>query len=167
MLQGVSWDTSRRTSVDGDLNLFSESVTFRSSDGTLRHVARVGVDPFFDNADGSQMFVSHDDGRSFTCATRPPDTFFPPAPGGGFRQHTPDDGVWSSCRGNTSLSTFGSTGEFYNRLLRLHDGRVLMTFTVRCGRTVQNFSTSHHLCFNTTDGYNIGMRAVLSTGSSM
>ena len=143
--------------------MFSESVTFRSVDGTLRHVARVGVNPYFDNSDGMQMFVSRDDGASFSCTTRPPPTFFPPASGGGFKQRTPDDGAWSSCRGNTPLPTLGSTGEMYNRLLRLHDGRVLMAFTVRCGRDVQNFPTSHHKCTTTTDGFNIGMRAVLST----
>ena len=40
----------------------------------------------------------------------------------------------------------------------------MLTFTVRCGRNVDGSGTSSHLhhCDNTTDGANIGIRAVFS-----
>jgi hypothetical protein len=37
----------------------------------------------------------------------------------------------------------------------------MLTFTVRCGRTVDGKGPLHH-CTNTTDGRNIGLRAVFS-----
>ena len=42
---------------------------------------------------------------------------------------------------------FGTYGEMYPRFLTLHDGRLLLTFTVRS---------------NSTDGHGLGLRAILS-----
>lgn len=58
----------------------------------------------------------------------------------------------------------GWTGELYPRYLKLIDGRVLLTFTVRCGRNVDGSGTPDHLhhCVNTTDGENVGLRAAFS-----
>ena len=65
---------------------------------------------------------------------------------------------------NERYQQFGAGGELYPRYLDLQDGRVLLTFTVRCGRTILTTNaTTHHHCVNTTDGENIGLRAVLST----
>jgi hypothetical protein len=57
-----------------------------------------------------------------------------------------------------------TTGELYPRYLKLIDGRVLLTFTVRCGRNVDGSGTPDHLhhCVNTTDGENVGLRAAFS-----
>jgi hypothetical protein len=60
------------------------------------------------------------------------------------------------------LRIFGAIGEMYPRFTALADGRVLLTFTVRCGATVE--APGHpKRCNGTVDGHGIGMRALLSS----
>jgi hypothetical protein len=56
-----------------------------------------------------------------------------------------DDG--RSWRRHTDGGRFGTYGEMYPRFLRLHDGRLLLTFTVRS---------------NSTDGHPLGLRGLIS-----
>ena len=53
----------------------------------------------------------------------------------------------ASWQKHDSHGTFGTYGEMYPRFLRLNDGRLLLTFTVRS---------------NATDGHTLGLRAIVS-----
>ena len=61
--------------------------------------------------------------------------------------------------------SFGGPGTMYTSMLRLHDGRVLMTYTMRCNGDSMFFgappnATNAAACQN--DGYGSGLRALVS-----
>ena len=71
------------------------------------------------------------------------------------------EGIYASPCDTDAFKPLGAVGELYPRYLKLRDGRVMLTFTVRCGRNADG-KTLHQHCTNTTDGKNIGLRAVFS-----
>ena len=110
---GNTWDKSLRVSIEGRHEntdaFFAEDFTFRARSGKLLHFVRVGPP--------SPMFPMND-GR--------------PAPSGNdaidrmMRSESADDGkTWSPLR------DFGDYGMHYPRVMRLKDGRLLLTFTQR------------------------------------
>lgn len=129
---GATWnktltpDTQGWIDVDG---FFSQSTTYRAVNGTLWHPVRV-------DATG-------------------PHWKLPVAAGVETRSGDQDDRtmLWKSTdqgltwRKHTDGGRFGSYGEMYPRFLRLKDGRLLLTFTVRS---------------NSRDGHPLGLRAIVS-----
>ena len=139
---------------DGD-TFFGQSTVFRSrTNGILRHVTRVGVDPSWDQTDGSQLWHSTDPtGASWLCATK--------AAGGWCDGHTCAPTQQRQCRNATV--TYGMPGTMYSRFFQLSDGRVLNTFTQRCN-CVGPHPTSVACGGNAQgDGYGTGLRALVST----
>ncbi|MBI3864430.1 MAG: exo-alpha-sialidase [Planctomycetia bacterium] len=129
---GATWDKSLVPDTDGwsDVDgFFSQSVTYRTASGVLLHTARV-------DASG-------------------PHWKLPEATGVETRSGDQDDRtmLWrSSDEGRTWRKAadggrFGTYSEMYPRFLRLADGRLLLTFTVRS---------------NATDGQALGLRAIIS-----
>ena len=51
----------------------------------------------------------------------------------------------------------------YPNLLELADGRLLLTFTVRCGRKLVAPVGGMYWCNETLDAHGLGLRGVLST----
>lgn len=129
---GATWDksftpdTNHWSDVDG---FFSQSTTYRAASGALLHPVRV-------DATG-------------------PHWKLPAAAGVEVRSGDQDDRtmLWKSTDSGRSWrkakdgGRFGSYGEMYPRFLRLADGRLLLTFTVRS---------------NSRDGYPLGLRALIS-----
>ena len=131
--RGKTWDmtlkpdTGNHIDVDG---FFSQSTTYRTVAGTLLHVIRV------DRTDPHWRI---------------------PEQTGQLQREAGDQGdrmmLWESADAGRSWQkhrehgTFGSYGEMYPRFLRLGNGQLLLTFTVRS---------------NSTDGYGLGLRAVIS-----
>jgi len=119
-------DTNGWIDVDG---FFSQSTTYRAANGTLWHPVRV-------DASG-------------------PHWKLPVEAGVETRSGDQDDRsmLWKSTdhgltwRKHTDGGRFGSYGEMYPRFLRLKDGRLLLTFTVRS---------------NSRDGGPLGLRAIVS-----
>ncbi len=129
---GATWDksltpdTAGWTDVDG---FFSQSTTYRATDGRLLHPVRVDrTGPHWrlpaakelkteagDQGDRMLLWNSDDNGATW--------------------RKQDGDGV------------FGTYGEMYPRFLKLADGRLLLTFTVRS---------------NSTDGHPLGLRAIIS-----
>ena len=88
------------------------------------------------------------------------------------------------CKG---LPSFGTVAEMYPRILELRDGRLLLTFTVRCGvdvlpphlgkpsmcpsgsgpRKIAKKGLCYYDCNHTADGHGLGLRAVLSTDKGL
>lgn len=129
---GATWDksvipdTDNWSDVDG---FFSQSVTYRTAAGALLHPVRVdasGPHWKLPLAKGAEQKSGDQDDR--TMLWKSTDN------GKTWRRHK-DNGV------------FGTYGEMYPRFLRLHDKRLLLTFTVRS---------------NTTDGQPLGLRAIIS-----
>lgn len=182
---GASWNTSyMQPDVGGwrggDM-FFGQATSTRLKDGTLLHGGRLGtaatavppapLDVAFDEYDGMYAHRSTDNARSWQCI--------------GCREGAADhsiteEHVHPDCAG---LPSFGAVGEMYPRFLELQDGRVLLTFTVRCGQdvlpptkgpnstrmcasgTAPTFEPGvcYYSCNRTVDGHGLGLRAVLST----
>ena len=128
---GKTWDRSLTPDTQGwdDYDgFFGQSSTYRSPAGKMLHVVRV-------DTRGKYWKI--------------PDL--------ALQQQTGDEGdrmmIWKSTdngstwRRHGNSGTFGVYGEMYPRFLKLHDGRLLLTFTVRS---------------NPTDGHPLGMRAIVS-----
>ena len=131
--------TNERWKVSTTDNFFEQSGTpFLTRTGSLMHAPRVGVNPIWDNTDGSQLFRSTDFGSSFVCTTNA---------AGGFCARNSEDRVfypapqkkhWSCPGGERPYAcadlnaSFGGPGDMYPSMLQLRDGRVLLTFTKRC-----------------------------------
>ena len=140
---------------DGD-TFFGQSTVFRSKgSGILRHVTRVGVDPSWDQTDGSQLWQSLDPtGATWRCTTQ--------AAGGWCGSgHTCAPTQQRQCRNATFA--FGTPGTMYSRFLQLSDGRVLNTFTQRCNGVGPHPSAIACGGNGQGDGYGTGLRALVST----
>ena len=61
-----------------------------------------------------------------------------------------EHGPHPQCAG---LPSFGTAGEMYPNFLELRDGRVLLTFTVRCGQTPLPPARGMYWCNDTKDGH--------------
>jgi len=110
---GKTWDRSRRCRIlgyyDNADGFFSNSFTYRNDAGKLIHFARVGhPSPMTPMNDGCRVPTGSDQcDRTMTTTSC-------------------DDGVtWSG------LEDFGDYGQMYCRVLKLRDGRLLLTFTQR------------------------------------
>lgn len=111
---GETWDRSRQIHISGWYHnwdgFFSNSVTYRTDSGKLIHTIRVGwpsrMTPI---RDGRPSLEEGDDHFDRTMITESVD--------GGI--------TWSAAR------DFGDYGHMYCRVLRLRDGRRLMTYTQR------------------------------------
>ena len=110
---GETWDDSLRVGIQGYYenadSFFSEDYTYRHEDGKLTHFLRVGPpSPMYPMDDGRRVPVGDDSGdRTFVCES--------------------DDGgkTWKNIR------SFGDYGVHYIRIIKLQDGRLLMTYTQR------------------------------------
>jgi hypothetical protein len=129
---GATWDkslvpdTDKWNDVDG---FFSQSVTYRTASGSLLHTARV-------DASGPHWKLSSTGGVENRAGDQDDRTML---------WRSADQGrTW---RKHTDGGRFGTYGEMYPRFLRLSDGRLLLTFTVRS---------------NPTDGQPLGLRAIIS-----
>ncbi len=129
---GKTWDKTLKPDTDGWIDVdgfFSQSTTYRAKSGRLLHVVRV-------DATGPHWKV--------------PDLKF-------IKKESGDQAdrmmLWESTDNGKSwqrhgkYGTFGAGGEMYPRFLRLRDGRLLLTFTVRS---------------SSTDGHALGLRAIIS-----
>ena len=112
---GRTWDRSRRIRIQGWYDnadgFFSNSWTYATGSGKLLHFLRVGEPSPMTPMYGSQAYVQSaaGDQEDRTMVTE-----------------SLDGGVtWSGVR------DFGGYGQMYRRVLRLRDGRLLMTFTQR------------------------------------
>ena len=131
---GASWDRTPHPDTDGwsDVDgFFSQSTTYRNARGTLLHPVRV-------DRTGPHWHIPGT-----------PETL---------KQERGDNGdrmmLWASTdlgktwRQRGEGGRFGHYGEMYPRFVRLQDGRLLLTFTVRS---------------NSTDGHGLGLRAIISS----
>jgi len=129
---GATWDKTLNPDTNGWIDVdgfFSQSTTYRGRNGTLWHPVRV-------DATG-------------------PHWKLPAVAGVETRSGDQDDRtmLWKSTdngltwRKHTDGGRFGLYGEMYPRFLRLQDGRLLLTFTVRS---------------NSRDGHPLGLRAIVS-----
>ena len=130
---GATWDRTLHPDTDGWADVdgfFSQSTTYRNPKGTLLHPVRVDrTGPHWHIA-GTPEKLKEERGDN------------------GDRMmlwESTDNGV--SWRRHGKDGRFGHYGEMYPRFLRLQDGRLLLTFTVRS---------------NSTDGYALGLRAIIS-----
>ena len=129
---GATWDktlkldTQNHIDVDG---FFSQSATYRQVSGKLLHVIRV-------DARGPHWEVP-DLKTAGKIATDQADRMM-------LWESTDNGASWQR---HGKYGTFGAGGEMYPRFLRLKDGRLLLTFTVRS---------------SSTDGYALGLRAIVS-----
>ena len=129
---GLTWDKTFEPDTQGwdDVDgFFSNSVIYRTASGKLLHTVRVDDDgPYYKVPDlrktGNQTGDSSDRTMLWT---------------------SDDNGATWKRYGK--YGTFGAFGEMYFRFLRLHDRRLLCTFTVRS---------------MATDGQPMGLRAVVS-----
>ena len=137
---GASWQPHVSSVVDGgwtDVDtFFGQSETpflSTAADGTpvLTHVARVGLDASWDEQDGAQVWQSCDGGRSWQCTTQPAKNWCQHHPCTMIRKpHAPNPPIVKISHhqcANLSASVFGGPGTMYPHLLRLHDGRVLVS----------------------------------------
>lgn len=129
---GATWDKSLVPDTDGWIDVdgfFSQSVTYRSAKGVLWHPVRV-------DASGPHWKLPAVAGVETRSGDQDDRTML---------WKSMDDGrTW---RRHRDCGRFGTYGEMYPRFLRLHDGRLLLTFTVRS---------------NSTDGFPLGLRALIS-----
>jgi len=132
---GKTWEKNRPVKIQGFYHnadgFFAEDFNYRNDSGKLLHWCRVGPFGYRPEQENPPGMFPMNDGR--------------PAPTG-------DDGIdrmmWthSSDEGLTwaPLLDFGDYGSHYPRVVRLHDGRLLMTYTQR------------------STFYPLGLRAILS-----
>jgi hypothetical protein len=129
---GANWDKSLSADTDGWIDVdgfFSQSTTYRAASGVLWHPVRVdatGLHWKLPAAAGVETRSGDQDDRMMLWKS------------------TDDGRTW---RRHAEGGRFGSYGEMYPRFLRLADGRLLLTFTVRS---------------NAIDGYPLGLRAIIS-----
>lgn len=129
---GATWDkslipdTDQWSDVDG---FFSQSVTYRAVSGTLLHTARV-------DASGPHWKLPVVSGVESRSGDQDDRTML--------WRSTDNGRTW---RKHKEGGRFGTYGEMYPRFLRLKEGRLLLTFTVRS---------------NSTDGQPLGLRAIIS-----
>ena len=129
---GRTWDKSLNPDTAGWIDVdgfFSQSTTYRTASGKLLHPVRVDRTGPHWLLPGTEMI----------------------------EQEAGDQGdrtmLWESLNHGASWQkhdghgTFGTYGEMYPRFLKLKDGRLLLTFTVRS---------------NTSDGHALGLRAIIS-----
>jgi len=111
--RGKTWDRNRPCAINGYYDnadgFFSNSFTYRNDSGRLLHFARVGhPSPMTAMNDGRPVALG-DDNCDRTMLTT-----------------SIDDGLtWSP------VQDFGDYGQMYCRVLKLHDGRLLLTYTQR------------------------------------
>ena len=126
-VKSLNPDTRGWTDVDG---FFSQSTTYVNRSGKLFHPVRVdrtGPHWHIPGTPDQLKTERGDNGDRMMLWT------------------SLDQGVsWNRHR---ETGSFGYYGEMYPRFLRLHDGRLLLTFTVRS---------------NSTDGHGLGLRAIIS-----
>ncbi|MDP6555808.1 MAG: sialidase family protein [Pirellulaceae bacterium] len=129
---GRTWDKTHRPDTAGWIDVdgfFSQSTTYRAKSGKLLHVVRVdATGPHWDVPDlksAGKESGDQADRMMLWVST--------------------DNGA--SWRRQGKYGTFGAGGEMYPRFLRLVDGRLLLTFTVRS---------------SSTDGHSLGLRAIVS-----
>jgi len=132
---GETWDHGDPVSI-GDYNgkpydnldaFFAEDFTFLTKGGKLLHWIRCGPpSPMYPILDGRAIPQADDNGdRTMLC------------------ESTDDGRTWSE------FSDFGDYGRMYIRVIRLRDGRLLMTYTQRS----QMFPPMGlHACFSHDDG---------------
>ncbi len=129
---GLDWKVARQPDTDGwsDVDgFFSQSVTHRTSNGDLLHVVRVdrtGPHWRMKGIDGEIVEVGDQGDRMMLWRSTDAGRTF---------------------RRQAGHGNFGSYGEMYPRFLKLNDGRLLLTFTVRS---------------NSSDGHALGLRAICS-----
>lgn len=129
---GATWDkslvpdTNGWSDVDG---FFSQSTTYRSATGVLWHPVRV-------DATGPHWKLPATAGVETRSGDQDDRTML--------WKSTDDGRTW---RRHADGGPLGSYGEMYPRFLRLADGRLLLTFTVRS---------------NSSDGQPLGLRAIIS-----
>ena len=130
---GRTWDKSLNPDTRGWIDVdgfFSQSTTYRCASGRLLHPVRVDRTGPHWKLPGARNFEQEagDQGDRMML------------------WESIDNGrSWRRHRGH---GTFGTYGEMYPRFLRLRDGRLLLTFTVRSN--------------STTDGHALGLRAIIS-----
>lgn len=144
---------------DGQDGFFGESTTTVLRSGTILHAGRLGTaykTTHFDEYDGMWLAASTDSGRSFKFR--------------GCRRGADGSGpqpVQTPHPQCASLAPFGEIGEMYPNILELADGRLLLTFTVRCGVTAVPSVGGNFRCNDTHDGFGLGLRGVLSTDQGL
>jgi len=130
---GQTWDRSLNPDTDGwsDVDgFFSQSTTHRCTSGKLLHAIRVDrTGPHWKLPSTSGIKVEAGDQGDRMMLWESTDE------GRTWRRHGQD-------------GRFGTYGEMYPRFLKLQDGRLLLTFTVRS---------------NSTDGHSLGLRATISS----
>ena len=129
---GATWDKTPKADTAGSSDVdgfFSQSTTYRTASGKLLHPVRVDrTGPHWLLPGAAELKTEAGDQGDRTMLWE-----------------SDDDGLtWRKHHGD---GTFGTYGEMYPRFLKLHDGRLLLTFTVRS---------------NSTDGYPLGLRAIVS-----
>jgi hypothetical protein len=180
---GATWNTSYLHPdiggwSGGDM-FFGQSTSTCLRNGTLLHAGRLGTagnglvnkDICFDEYDGMYAHSSSDNGKSWRCLG---------CRAGAGDQSISEEHPHPQCAG---LPAFGSVGEMYPRFLELKDGRILLTFTVRCGQDIlppvvgpnstrmcaggtaplNQAGVCYYHCNRTVDGHGLELRAVLST----
>jgi hypothetical protein len=132
--RGKTWDKSLHPDTAGWIDVdgfFSQTVTFRTSSGRLLHPVRVDRGGPHWHIPGTPEKLKSESGDQ------------------GDRMmlwESNDEGrTW---RRHGKHGNFGHYGEMYPRFLKLQDGRLLLTFTVRS---------------NSQDGHGLGLRALLSS----
>ena len=126
---------------------FFQSEVYRRKDGRFLHGARTPVEPGCDDYDGSQLWRSVDTrGKEWECAS--------PAAGGfcDDGNHTClaiQKGYVDYCNHSESNRGLFLPGSVYSHFLRLHDGRLLLTWTKRSPKY-------------DADGFGSGTRGLLS-----
>ena len=104
-------------------DFFEQSGTpFLTSSGALIHVPRVGINPKWDETDGSQLFRSTDGGSSFQCLTNAADDFCKRNNADPHHAYVCEGGVGAYACSALNKS-FGGPGDMYPHMLQLHDGR--------------------------------------------
>lgn len=129
---GATWDKGPKADTAGWIDVdgfFSQSTTYRTASGKLLHPVRVDrTGPHWLLPETAELKAEAGDQGDRTMLWE-----------------SDDDGLtWRKHHGD---GTFGTYGEMYPRFLKLHDGRLLLTFTVRS---------------NSTDGSPLGLRAIVS-----
>lgn len=128
---GATWDKSLKPDVRGwdDYDgFFGQSATYRSPTGKLLHVVRVDRRGKYWEIPKAQLNKEVGDQGDRMMIWK----------------STDDGRSWSRLGGH---GVFGVYGEMYPRFLRLEDGRLLLTFTVRS---------------NSTDEHALGLRGLIS-----
>lgn len=129
---GATWDKSLKANTEGWIDVdgfFSQSTSYLSTSGTLWHSVRV-------DATGPHWKLPVATGITTRSGDQDDRTMLWKSTDSGLTWHR-----------HTDNGRFGTYGEMYPRFLRLQDGRLLLTFTVRS---------------NSTDGYPLGLRALIS-----